>query len=1060
MKLLGLVLFALTLSMSCGAFAASAPDWENEQVVGINKEAPFADLMPHASMDTAKTGRKETSDCYHSLNGSWKFHWVKEPDERPVDFYKTSYDVSGWDDLPVPSNWQMHGYGTPLYVNIKYPFQCDPPRVMGTPPEEYTNFAERNPVGSYRRDFEVPAGWHGNQVFIQFDGVDSAFYLWVNGKKVGYSQDSRTPAVFNITAYLQDGKNTLAAEVYRYSDGSYLEDQDMFRLSGIFRDVFLWVAPPVHIRDFEVRTPLDDAYRDATLELDVLVRNYDAADGAFSLTAQLVDAQGKVVFEETRKDLSVARGGEETVSFKHAVANPAKWSAEIPNLYRMLMALQDKSGKTLEIIPCHVGFRTTEIKGGELLVNGQPIYVKGVNRHDHDPDTGHYVTPASMEEDVRLMKLHNINTVRTAHYPNAPYFYDLCDIYGLYVIDEANIESHGLGYAEKSLAKDPAWGPAFMDRTQRMVERDKNHPSIIVWSLGNEMGDGVNTTATAEWIRQRDPSRPIQSERAGLGKNTDIICPQYSAFSHLLKYANGEDCDMHSGSYGPDFRIEAQEERTRPLIMSEYAHAMGNSVGNLQDYWDIIESHKYLQGGSIWDWVDQALCKQAPDGTTFFAYGGDYGDFPNDNNFCCNGLIAPDRKPNPHLFEVQKVYQNIKVHSVDVANGKVRIENKHFFQNLNDFEGSWELLENGVGIQQGDLGQIDLEPRVSKELSVPLQRLDLKPGAEYLLTVSFTLAKDTVWAKAGHRVAWDQLAVPWDVPATEALQAAGTLKLNKSREAFEVAGEGFTVTFSRKSGLLESYRFGDKELLVQPLTPNYWRVPIDNDRGNGMPDRLGVWKEAGVKRTLDKMTEKQVGNTVVITSAMHLKARKTELRLTYTVHPDGTIDVDHWLQPKGRLQNIPRVGMQLAVSDSCEDIAWYGRGPHETYWDRKTGAAVGQYQAKVSDWNHPYVRSQECGNRTDVRWIRFTDAEGYGLEFTGQPLLSASAWPFSMADLEAAKHPNELPKRDFITLNIDYKQMGVGGDTSWGNRTHPEYLLPSREDYRYQFTMKGMRPAE
>ncbi|MHC4180115.1 MAG: glycoside hydrolase family 2 TIM barrel-domain containing protein, partial [Planctomycetota bacterium] len=608
--------FLVLLGGSASTMAAEPPDWENPKVFGIGKEPPHATMMSYPEPGWALKGNRKVAPYFLRLSGDWKFRWAPNPDQRPKDFYRVDYDDGRWDEIPVPSNWQMHGYGIPVYTNITYPFRNDPPRVMGEPPKNYTNFRWRNQVGSYRRTFEVPEAWGGRQVFIQFDGVDSAFYLWINGQKVGYSQGSRTPAVFNVTKHLRRGKNLLAAEVYQHCDGSYLEDQDFWRLSGIFRDVYLWSVGELHVRDFFIRTELDEKYRDATLKVEAEIVNYGDKAARCGLEAGLFDRRGRKISTLDIGSIEVPADGTAEVTTPTAtLKNPAKWTAETPNLYRLVLTLTDAAGKVAEATSHNVGFRKVEIRDGQLLVNGRAIYLKGVNRHEHDPATGHTVSVASMTRDIRLMKQLNINTVRTSHYPDDPRWYDLCDCYGLYVIDEANVESHGA----QRLARDPQWRDAHLDRTIRMVERDKNHPSVILWSLGNEAGDGSNFAATSSWIRRRDPSRPVHYEQAGTGPNTDVVCPMYATIQRIVRYG--------------------ESDPSRPMILCEYAHAMGNSVGNLQDYWDAIEKYPALQGGSICDWVDQRLWKDVPVGDKapaenprgakrFLAYGGDFGDQP------------------------------------------------------------------------------------------------------------------------------------------------------------------------------------------------------------------------------------------------------------------------------------------------------------------------------------------------------------------------------------------------------------------------------------------------
>jgi len=1225
-------------SFVLAATALAAPDWENERVFGVNREPPHATLMPFADTAQAVKGAPSDSPYFQSLNGKWKFHWVKHPDERPVDFYKVDYNVTGWDEIPVPANVEIEGYGTPIYCNQPYPFKKDPPRVMGEPPKHFTCYRERNPVSSYRRTFRVPAAWKGRRLFLTFEGVSSAFYLWINGKKVGYSQGSRTPAEFDITAFIKTGDNVLAAEVYRYSDGSYLECQDFWRLSGIFRDVYLWSAPQVHIRDFEVKTALDARYCDAVLTVKTSVRNYGQARAAgHSVELLLQDAGGKEVVSLGVPVPAVAAGEEAIVNPQTEVRNPLKWSAETPNLYKLLLTLKDAEGSVLEVLSCDVGFRSCEIRHGQLLVNGKPILVMGANRHDHDPDTGHVISQESMIQDITIMKQNNLNTVRTSHYPNQLPWYELCDRYGLYVICEANIESHGMGYGPASLAKKPSWKEAHLDRTIRMVEQFKNHPSVIIWSLGNEAGDGVNFEAASGWIHERDPSRPVHYERAGSRQHTDIVCPMYAGIGRLENYAKSKP--------------------NRPLILCEYAHAMGNSVGNLQDYWDMIEAHDSLQGGCIWDWVDQGLRKAvskrhatqdrspakltadvlgrpvpgegvigavvvpqhpaldlteavsveavfrgdfsgsyAPliskgdhqyllrqdggglvfvlhmnnwaevrvkrdrpwdgkwhrltgtydgkraclylDGKligsrdisgrlsrsphqvnigrnseipsrvgaftiktariynralsakdvqdvgtrskaglvldldltavtekppapgspkTVFAYGGDYGDHPNDNNFCCNGLIAPDRKPNPHLHEVKKVYQHFKVEPEDLAAGLVSVRNKYFFLNLKAFDTRWQLTADGKVIQEGDLGNLDVPPQTTRRATVPFKKPALTPGAEYHLKVSLHLAEDEPWAPKGYELAWDQFAMPFKAPAKHGPMGGSPLKLERSETQLRVTGDSLSVCVNRESGALESYVVGGKELVTTPLQLNFWRVPTDNERANRMAGRLGVWRQAVANK---KMTivraETPAPKIVRIVAAHRLAAGDTTATVTYQVRANGQVHVHCALDPAGKVPRLPRVGMQMAVPGTYSAVTWFGRGPHETYWDRKTGGLVGRHSLPVSEMWHPYIEPQETGNRTDVRWATLLDESGKGLKIIGDTPLSFSTWPFAMSDLAGKAHPHDIPIRDFITVNIDHKQQGVAGDNSWGAQVHPEYRLEPKA-YRYGFTLEAVR---
>jgi beta-galactosidase len=1016
----------------------SSPDWEDPEIVGMNKEPGHCTLIPYLDMEKALEADRKASQFYQSLNGDWKFHWVNKPADRPMDFYKPKYDVSEWAEIPVPSNWQMHGYGRPIYLNMKYPFPVNPPHI----PHDY------NPVGSYRRSFTIPDDWNGRQIFLHFDGVKSAFYVWVNGIKVGYSQGSMTPAEFNVTEYLKPGENILAVEVYRWSDGSYLEDQDMWRLSGIYRSVYLFATPKVHIRDFFVRTELDDDYTDATL----MIRPKIANDNNENTEGWSVEAQLYSVEKEPVLPKNVTRSVSDILGERYPqranvgfallsaqIKNPLKWSAETPNLYTLVLTLKDATGKVVEIESCRIGFREVEIKDGQLFVNGKSVKLFGVNRHETDPDYGRAIPLSRMIQDIKLLKTNNINAVRTSHYPDNPIWYDLCDKYGIYLIDETNLETHGVGGFFSNF---PLWNTAFMQRAIRMVERDKNHPSVIFWSLGNESGCGPNHAAMSAWIHYYDTSRPVHYEGAAARPHdpyyVDVISRMYAKIPEIIRLATDPD-------------------DTRPMVLCEYAHAMGNSVGNLKEYWDAIRSHERLIGGFIWDWADQGLRKTDSNGKEFWAYGGDFGDNPNDGNFCCNGLVLPDRKPNPSLYEVKKVYQRIHVIPVDVIAGKFRVKNEYDFLNLDFADINWELSADGGVIQKGSLENMSVAPCAEADLNISFKKPDLQPGTEYWLKVIFTLANDASWAERGHVLAWDQFKVPFDVPSMKVadLKTMPSLELKQDGQKIVVTGKEFEVTFGKDSGELESFVFNGKKIITSPLVPNFWRVPTDNDNGNHMPRRLGVWREAGPDRTVNKVEAKQIEPQVVRinTEATVPVGENSKLKVDYTVFGSGDIVVDAAITIGGdKLPDLPRFGMQMAVPAKFNTLTWLGRGPQETYWDRKTGAAFGLYFGSVNENIHNYVRPQENGNKSDVRWMSLTDSEGVGLIAAGMPEIDISAWPYTMHDLEEAKHIDELPQRDSITVNIDYKQMGVGGDDSWGARTHPEYTL-SADSYSYRFRL-------
>jgi beta-galactosidase len=1038
------IMWALLLSLICGTATLAAQgrlDWENPNVVGINKEPSHCTLMPFPDADRAMKGRIQDSPFYQSLNGNWKFNYAARPDDRPVSFYKPEYDISAWKEIPVPSNWQMHGYGVPIFMNIPYPFG-DRKNAWAVNPPYIPH--DKNPVGSYRTTFIMPDSWKGRETFLVFDGVDSAFYLWVNGRKVGYSQDSRLPAEFNITKYLKDGENILAAEVYTYSDGSYLEDQDMWRLSGIFRDVYLYSTDKLHIRDFWAISTFDGEYRDAELNVSVEVANYGSQAAPCTVDAVLYDANGGKVASLPTARISAKPLASASFEIETVVKNPRKWSAEQPNLYKLVLTLTDGAGRTVEVLSSNVGFRTVQIKKGLLVINGKAIYIKGVNRHEIDPNTGHYVSTESMVRDITLMKQHNINAVRTSHYPNVPQWYDLCDKYGLYVIDEADIESHGVGYEfDKTLAKKAQWRKAHMTRTIDMVERDKNHPSIIIWSLGNEAGDGNNFEATSAWVHQRDKTRLVQYEQAGLKPHTDIVCPMYPSLSSLAAYV--------------------KQPQKRPLIMCEYQHAMGNSEGNLKDCWDLIKKHPQLQGGFIWDWADQALSKRAADGSFFWAEGGDYclnGECSEDKT--SDGMMQPDRKPNPHAAEVKKVYQYISATAVEPAKGRLRIRNEYDFTNLNEFDISWNVISNGSLVQNGTLASIELEPAHEKTITIPFDKKILQQGTECFLIIIFALSRDTLWAQKGYVVAWDQIKLTDNAhkAATVKFGDMPVLDVNENARAIAVTGKNIVLTVGKTTGAIESFSYHGKQLLASPMIPNFWRAPTDNDRGNGMPWRLGVWKDAGPNRTVNSVAAKRVSPQLIrITAGGSLPNEpNSSYSAVYSVYGTGDVVVESFVKPAGRYMiEIPRIGMQMAVPADYNTLTWYGRGPGETYWDRKSAGAFGIYTKSVEELVHAYVRPQENANRTDVRWAALLNKQRTGLFITGMPELNISAWPYTMADLENARHINELPRRDTITFNIDYQQMGLGGQDSWAAFPYPQYLLMPHE-YNYTFVMRPYSP--
>ena len=1024
----------LILTIMATKSNSNIPDWENPYVIGINKEKPHATVTPYPDGESAIAGGD--TPFAMSLNGKWKFKWSKRPQDKPDDFYKPDYDVAGWDDIPVPSNWQLEGYGVPIYSNITYPHKRNAPKVTRTPSSKYTAYENRNPVGSYRRTFTVPGDWKNKRVHIVFDGVDSAFYLWINGEKVGYSQGSRLQAEFDITKYLKDGDNVVAAQVYRWCDGSYMEDQDFWRLSGIYRDVFLVARNDVHIRDFHLRTVLDKQYKDAELKLDVELANGGDVSEAASVDVQLLDGRGLEVFNDTVGSGDIGPGKKLTLNFSKKVADPLKWSAETPNLYRLLITLKAESGEIIEVIPWDVGFRSSEIVNGQILINGEHVYFKGVNRHEHDPDTGHYVTRESMIKDILLMKRNNINAVRTCHYPDVPEWYRLCDRYGLYVLDEANIESHGYGV---HIPQRISWGKdyteAHVDRFRGMVERDKNHACVFAFSLGNEAGVGRNLEAERRWIKSKYPWWIVFYEQ-GRGKHSDVLCPMYTRAPNLIKYYR-----KHGSG--------------RPFVMVEYAHAMGNSLGNFKEYWDVFESHRNMQGGFIWDWVDQGIRVKAGD-KEYFAYGGDFGDVPNSNTFCLNGIVMADRRPNPSLHEVKKVYQHIKFEKADPKRGIFKIRNAYSFIDLSIFRVKWELAENGEVVREGEIGRLNTAPGLSAELEVPVDTGTLKSDCEYHIKIIFELTEDRPWAKAGHVVAWEQFQIPGHTAQTGVTSGdrPNPLELIDDPESYTVKGESFSARISKTSGALESYVHGGKELIVSPLVPNFWRPPTNNDRVSILWRPANRWKKAGPGRKVsDTKASKRDDGSIKIVTRASLKKGGANLTIIYTIHGDGEVAVEYEFYPGLSVGDIPRIGMQMAIPGEYSSMKYFGRGPHENYWDRKTGAAVGLYSTTVEDSNHPYTMPQENGNRTDVRWVAFTNERGEGLMAKGAPLLSVSAWPYSMEQIAEARHTHELEPAGYITVNIDYRQMGVYGSVPVMDWPMKKYRLRT-ERYNYKFSIK------
>ena len=1045
----------LTIFLLCKVSFANENKIENPRLISENKLKAHATLYSFDNVKDALIGDRDKSEYIQMLNGTWKFYYAENDKNAPNKFYQKEYDARAWDNIDIPSCWEMKGYGTPIYTNVVYPFPVNPPHIE-----------RENPVGSYIREFSIPEGWTKRDVILHFGGVSSAFYLWVNGEYVGYSQGSRLPAEFDITSFLKKGKNKLAVKVYRWCDGSYLEDQDHWRMSGIHREVFLMARPKVRIEDFAVRTRLDQNYQHAQFQIRPEIKNLHKKDlKNWILDAQLFNAKGKNVLSKPM-EISANRISNEyypqrdNVYFgmmEQEVENPVKWTAETPYLYTMILTLKDPEGKVIEAVSSKVGFREIENKDGMLLVNGKPVKLKGVNRHDHNQVNGKTVSRANMQKDMDLLKQFNFNAVRTSHYPNDPYFYELCDRYGIYVIDEANIETHGLG---GYLSNKQEWNYAFMDRVIRMAKRDKNHPSIIYWSLGNESGCGPNHAAAAGWIKDFDPTRLIHYE----GAQGDHEHPAYvkpGSKKKLAYMANPTDpayVDVISRMYPTPKQLEGLANSPyikRPIMMCEYAHAMGNSVGDLKAYWDLVYEYPNLIGGFIWDWMDQGILQTDKNGRQYWAYGGDFGDKPNDGNFCINGVVAPDQTAKPALWECKKVFQPIKTTAFDLEKYEFTIFNRHHFINTSQFDLQWEIMSDGKTIQKGKFIAPECLPGNSVHLKLPVQKINMLAGKEYVLEINFLLRHTQVWANKGYEVAWNQFILPNTKVCHMVKSKKSRLSIQQDKDICKITGNGFQLQFKKSKGSLFSYKVKGKEVFTQELRPNFWRVPTDNDKGaKWMTKAVYAWKEAAENMELITWKIEQKENLILLIGKYNIPIDSSVLSLQYEITSTGNIKVDMQINKKNNVTYLPRFGMQCSISKDYSKLSFYGKGPHESYWDRKTGARLGLYAMKSSDIAYDYVRPQENGNRSDVRWLEMTTKK-HTLRIQGIPSFDFSVWPYSMENLEKATHINELNKADAYILNIDFKQFGLGGDNSWSSIAiaHPEYRL-SESTYRLTYEIQ------
>ena len=1019
------------------SLVAQTPDWENPAVFEINKEAPRATAFPYPTAAEAQQANYKQSPYYLSMDGKWKFNWVYKPADRPVDFYKTDYDVSAWDEIQVPGNWELQGYGTPIYTNIKYPFPKNPPYIDH----------KHNPVGSYRRDFKLPESWEGREVYLHFAAGTSAMYIWVNGEKVGYSQVTKSPAEFDITPYVKKGRNMIAIEVYRWSDGSYIEDQDFWRLSGFDRSISLYSTAQVRIQDFFAKAGLDANYKNGILDVTVDIKNKSAKKAKNKVKVSLLDVDAKVVYSEVLK-LKTAKNSTEQLTFAKEIKAPKQWSAEYPNLYQVIVELQDVKGKTIEATSTKIGFRTVEVKNSQLLVNGKYVTVKGVNLHEHNEKTGHYQDRATMLKDVKQMKLHNVNAVRLSHYPHSTEWIELCDEYGIYLVDECNIETHDMGAEFQSWfdkEKHPAyrkdWYAAHMDRIHRLVERDKNHPSVIIWSMGNECGNGPVFYDAYEWMKKRDNTRLVQFEQAGQNKNTDIVCPMYPGIRSMQAYAD-------------------KDNPGRPFIMCEYSHAMGNSNGNFQEYWTMIRASKQMQGGFIWDWVDQGLLTQDDAGEAFWAYGGDLGGekYTNDENFCLNGVVNPDREAHPGLMEVKKVYQDILFEAVDAAKGKIKVINEFSFRNLSDYNFKWEVVKDGK-VLKSDFFRIELAPLSSKEiaLDIPNQFND----GEYFLNVFAYTSKDAPFVPVGHEVAREQFLLQERAYVSEAPVFSAALKMTETEGSISICSGKVKVEVSKATGLLSKYAIANEAIIDGAARPNFWRAATDNDFGNGMPYKNDVWRNAGQQAKLVALNVvEQTSAKVVIKSTLSLAGVNADYAMTYTITKGGVVKVNVSYRTEEDLPDMPRFGVMMSLPKAYNYFEYYGRGPWENYSDRKHSAFVGVYNSMVKDQYFAYIRPQENGNKTEVRWLTLSNNSGVGLKVVGEQPLSVSALPFAPEDIDPGKaknqkHTVDVKFADEVYLAVDMAQRGLGGDNSWGAYPHEQYLLKAKS-YAYSFVISPL----
>ena len=1030
------IVLALALFLSLQNNFAQNNEWENPQILDRGKEAGRSSFLLFSNENELKGNNPQKSELYQSLNGNWKFNIVKSPSQRPLDFYAADLNDSGWKNIEVPSNWELQGYDIPIYTNITYPFPKNPPFIA----------PDYNPVGSYRRTFTVAESWNDKEIILHFASISGYARVFLNGKEVGMTKAAKTPAEFNITSFLKKGENLIAVQVFRWHDGSYLEDQDFWRLSGIERDVYLQAMPKTTVWDYFVKSDLDNQYKNGLFNLDVTLKYFEKNKIKNpAIKVELFDNKENAIFSETKK----VNNKEQKISFEKTIENVKQWSNETPNLYRYTISLLDNKGKVLEIISKKTGFRKVEIKNARLLVNGKVIMVKGVNIHEHDGEKGHVPNEKLTLKDLQLMREHNVNAIRMSHYPHDPHIYDLCDEYGFYVVDEANIESHAMG-AEwqnwfdktKHPAYLPEWAPAHMDRIERMFAIDKNHPSIIIWSLGNECGNGPVFYDAYDWLKKVDNTRPVQFEQAGENRNTDIVAPMYPSIKSMKNYANSD--------------------KERPYIMCEYAHAMGQSSGNFQEYWDIINNSKRMQGGFIWDWVDQGIKTKNDKGEVFWAYGGDLGgaNLQNDENGCADGLVFSNRTPKPALEEVKKVYQNIEFKLNNRTD--LTITNHFNFTNLSNYTFKWEVIKNGSKVKTGEFN-LDLDPEQSKKVALDLGAFD--ENSEYFLNVYALSKYDTPLVAKGFEFAREQFEVAKGnyFATNKSANMGSKLKYAVAKNVLSFETENITGEFDLQKGEILKYTSkSGKNIFTNFPSPYFWRAPTDNDFGNGMPNKLGIWKEASKNPTVVSVNlDKKSSEGVLIKVAYQLAQANVPYTVDYLIQNNGAIKVTAAIDLTGKeLPEIPRFGMRLKLNGAFDNLSYYGRGPWENYSDRNSAAFIGEYSDKViNQYARNFIRPQESGYKTDVRWLTLKNDNGQGLKIEGQQPIGFSALNISTEDLDPGKnkeqrHPTDLDlnSKEAVYLHVDYKQRGLGGDDSWGSLPHDPYRLLDKK-YSYTYTI-------